>query len=526
MKSRSAASKILYIRLPVWKIYPGGMVYLAHYLHQQRPQVKQQLLDLALIKKGERRKAVAERVRQFQPDLIAFSWRNMQTFGPHPENDALDVVMNFDHAHSIWKRLKAAWDAIFIIWEYLESRLNNFGFMRLVRQLAPDATILVGGTAVSIFAEHVIQKCPNNSYVFVGEGEDALVSIVDGAQYPLGEYFHKDRNGNIDHRVESLEFQLEKLTAVDFHYIRSIFPEFDQYLDGEFIGVQTKRGCPYHCNFCIYNEIEGHRQRYRDPVEVAKEIESLSRDFGVEKIWFTDAQFISTKRSATQAEAILDELLDRRVEISWAGYLRFNHVTPELAEKMFKTGLSSVDLTFTGSQHVIDQMTLGYKLEQQMEGFRMLRDGGHIQEPIKLYMPLNAPGESVETLHQTLDRIDELYKMFGRDFVLPFIFFVGVQPNTPVEQLLIKQGYLRDGYDPLTLNPFTIKKLLYNPPPLGAMIGRAYLKALEEVGKSDKFDYIGRAAMDNLRVMLAEFESQRQDESSSRLWVKFRSILG
>lgn len=508
MNNGSVAKRVLYIRLPVWKIYPGGMVYLAHYLHQQRPRIEQELLDLALVEKRERRRVVAERVRKFQPDLIAFSWRNMQTFGPHPENDALDVVMNFDHSRSLWKRLKAAWDAIFIIWEYLESRLNNFGFMKLARRIAPDATILVGGTAVSIFAEHVIKRCPSNSYVVVGEGEDALVSIADGGHHPLGEYFHKDHHGKVEHRVESLEFALEKLTAVDFHYIQSIFPGFEQYLEGDFIGVQTKRGCPYHCNFCIYNEIEGHRQRYRNPVEVAREIESLSRDFGVEKIWFTDAQFISTRRSAHQAEAILDELLARKVKISWAGYLRFNYVTPALAEKMFESGLSSVDLTFTGSQHVIDQMSLGYKLEQQMEGFRMLRDGGHIKEPIKLYMPLNAPGESVETLCQTLDRIDELYKMFGRDFVLPFIFFVGVQPNTPVEELLISQGYLNRGYNPLTLNPFTIKKLLYNPPPLGSMIGRAYLKALEEVGKSDEFDYIGRAAMDNLRGMLSEVQQQ------------------
>lgn len=56
---------------------------------------------------------------------------------------------------------------------------------------------------------------------------------------------------------------------------------------------------------------------------------------------------------------------------------------------------------------------------------------GMTDQQVKLYLPLNAPGESPETLRATMARIDELYALFGRDKVLPFIFFVGVQPNTP-----------------------------------------------------------------------------------------------
>jgi hypothetical protein len=63
-----------------------------------------------------------------------------------------------------------------------------------------------------------------------------------------------------------------------------------------------------------------------------------------------------------------------------------------------------------------------------------------------------------------------------------------------VERLLIGQGYLPADYDPLSFNPFVIKKLLYNPMPLGRLIGRAYLEALESPGAD--FDYIGRATMD------------------------------
>jgi radical SAM superfamily enzyme YgiQ (UPF0313 family) len=161
---------------------------------------------------------------------------------------------------------------------------------------------------------------------------------------------------------------------------------------------------------------------------------------------------------------------------------------------MLASGLASVDLSFTGSQEIIDSLTLGYTLEQQMAAFRMFKANGHTDQKIKLYMPLNAPGETVDTLRATIDNIKRLYAMFGRDNVLPFIFFIGIQPGTPVEKLLMRQGYLKPGYNPLTLNPFAIKRLLYNPAPLGRLIGRAYLEAVEAHDPAS--EYIGRATMD------------------------------
>jgi hypothetical protein len=70
--------------------------------------------------------------------------------------------------------------------------------------------------------------------------------------------------------------------------------------------------------------------------------------------------------------------------------------------------------------------------------------------------------------------------------------------------LLIKQGYLKEGYNPLTLNPFIIKRLLYNPEPFGRLIGRAYLEAMESLDPTS--EYIGRATMENIERELARPE--------------------
>lgn len=508
---------VLYVRMPVWKIWPGGVAYLADFIHKQRPAIRQEILDLAVIPARERHAALVARIRALQPDVVAFSWRNMQTFGPHPENDALDVVMNFDHSPSLWKRFKAAWQAVGIIADYAAQRVRNLGYLKLVRRLSPRTRLVVGGTAVSIFGRYVAERCPTDTVVVVGEGEDAMLSLVDGSATPAGHHYYKDADGRVHHRPAEENFDLGKLTAIDFPYIESIFPAFREYLgDNASIGVHTKRGCPFQCHFCLYNKIEGAQQRYRDPVEVAKEVETLNKQYGVKHIWFTDAQFCSTRRSMTHAEAILDEMLAREVKVRWTGYLRLNHLTPAIARKMLDSGLESLDLSFTGSQDMIESLTLGYELEQQMGAFRYFKEamtGKHADLMVKLYLPLNAPGETPATLRATLSRIDELYELFGRDKVLPFIFFVGVQPNTPVEKRLIADGYLPPHYDPLTLNPFIIKKLLYNPQPLGRMIGRAYLRALEYSSKMDDTtgEYVGRATMEILeRELPTDLKPSRQ----------------
>lgn len=519
-----AAKSVLYVRLPVWKIWPGGVVYLADFIHKQRPAVAQEILDLAVVPPKDRRAVLEERLRTLRPDVVAFSWRNMQTFGPHPENDALDVVMNWDHSPSPWRRLKAAWDAIGIIADYAGARLRNLGYLKLTRRLLPAARIAVGGTAVSIFGRFVVEKCPPDTVVVVGEGEEAMLAVVDGYTAPAGHHYYKDPAGRISHHEAEDDFDLAQLTAVDFPYIESIFPAFRSYLDST-IGVHTKRGCPFQCHFCLYNKIEGGRQRYRDPVEIGKEIEALNKVYGVKNIWFTDAQFCSTRRSMKHVEIILDQMLERQTDVRWTGYLRLNFLTPEVAQKMLASGISSIDLSFAGTQDIVNSLTLGYDLEQQMRAFAMFKAAGHRAQKIKLYMPLNAPGETVDTLRATVSRIRELYAMFGRDNVLPFIFFIGIQPDTPIERRLIAQGYLRHGYDPLTLHPFKIKKLLYNPKPLGSLIGAAYLEALESLGsKSEEAgEYIGRATMEILERKLDALPRDAAGATRRRFPIPVRS---
>tara|TARA_B100000579_G_C22653216_1_gene767265 strand:- start:467 stop:631 length:165 start_codon:yes stop_codon:yes gene_type:complete len=47
------------------------------------------------------------------------------------------------------------------------------------------------------------------------------------------------------------------------------------------------------------------------------------------------------------------------------------------------------------------------------------------------------------------------------------MFFIGLQPQTLSEEYGLKNGLLKPDYNPMSLRPWTARKLLWNPEPMG-----------------------------------------------------------
>jgi hypothetical protein len=97
---------------------------------------------------------------------------------------------------------------------------------------------------------------------------------------------------------------------------------------------------------------------------------------------------------------------------------------------------------------------------------------------------LNAPGETRETLLETIATVHRIKKIFGDSRVIPVVFFLAIQPHTGLESRALADGHLRVGYNPLSVMPWDVLRLIYNPPPLGSLIGRACAVAFER-GRDD-----------------------------------------
>ena len=467
---------ILYIFLPCKKVYPIGVTYLADFIHRRKPDVRQRILDLSLFPDGQRIRAVRDAATEFKPDLVCFSWRDIQIFSPHEGDSSLEHAFNFYFASNPIKRVAASFAGVKQLYRYYSHIRAALSYPWLIAKEFPKVQIMIGGGAFTAFADQLIQKLPEGVIGILGEGEDAILKVIEGQSLENERYIL--REGKTVRKGQQGSPALLDALTVDLPYLTTIFPQHREYLD-ESIGVQSKRGCPYDCAFCLYPYIEGKRVRYRPPAMVVKDISQHYHQWGARRFWFTDAQFITGKEAYPQCTEILERILAEKLEIEWSGYIRTSLITPELAKLMVRSGVGDLEVAITsGSQMVLNDLHMGFKLERLYDGCRYLAEAGFKGKVILNYS-LNSPKETEESLLQSVESYKKVASILGEERVFPLMFFLGIQPNTDLEERLLEEGYLSAGYNPLMLTPTSIRKLLYNPAPLNSFIAKACLMAWE-----------------------------------------------
>jgi radical SAM superfamily enzyme YgiQ (UPF0313 family) len=467
---------ILYIFLPCKKVYPIGVTYLADFIHRRRPEVRQRIVDLSLFPESQRLNAVRDAATEFKPDLVCFSWRDIQIFSPHEGDSSLEHAFNFYFASNPLKRVVASFAGLHQLYRYYSHIRANLSYPWLIARDFPKTQIMIGGGAFTAFADQLIEKLPEGTIGILGEGEDAILKVLNGQSLNGERYIV--REGKTVRKGEQASPALLDALTVDLSYLTSIFPQYREYI-GESIGVQTKRGCPYDCAFCLYPYIEGKRVRYRPPEMVVKDISQHYHQWGARRFWFTDAQFITGKESYPQCTEILERIVREKLGIEWSGYIRTSLITPELAKLMVRSGVGDLEVAITsGSQEVLNNLHMGFKLERLYDGCRYLAEAGFKGKVILNYS-LNSPKETEDSLLQSVESYKVVASILGEERVFPLMFFLGIQPNTELEHRLLEEGYLSAGYNPLMLTPNSIRKLLYNPAPLNKIIAKACLMAWE-----------------------------------------------
>ncbi|MEC4674475.1 MAG: radical SAM protein [Nitrospirota bacterium] len=465
---------VLYVFLPCKKVYPTGITYLADFIHRRRPDVRQRILDLSLFPRADRQKILRETASQFKPELVCFSWRDIQIFSPHEGDASLEQAFNFYYASNPLKRVVASFQGVRNLYRYYQDIRSNLSYPWLVHKNFPQSRIMIGGGAFTAFADQLIEKLPEGTLGILGEGEDAILKVLNDEPLTDERYIVRE-HGTVQKGAKHTPAMLDALT-VDLPYLTSIFPQYREYV-GECIGVQTKRGCPYDCAFCLYPYIEGKRVRYRPAENVVKDISQYYHQWGARRFWFTDAQFITGKDAYPQCTEILERIIKEELNLEWSGYVRTSLISSDLAKLMVKSGVGDLEVAITaGSQKVLNSLHMGFKLEHLYDGCRHLKEAGFAGRVILNYS-LNSPEETEETLLQSIESYKIVASILGEDRVFPLMFFLGVQPNTDLEKRLLSEGYLSAGYNPLSLTPWNIKKMLYNPAPLNKIIAKACLAA-------------------------------------------------
>ncbi|MDC3077705.1 B12-binding domain-containing radical SAM protein [Prochlorococcus sp. AH-716-O05] len=489
--NRESFRKVLIVRLPCNPIFPIGPIYLADHIHKCFPEIEQQFIDLAIVPLNNVSKYLKRKIDQFRPHLIIYSWRDIQIYAPVDGRSGNPLQNSFEvfYSNNIFKKIRGAWGGLKLITSHYEEINRNTSLVKMglnrAQKYNKSVKVILGGGAVSVFYEQLGKLLPKGTIISVGEGENLIEKVLKGnsiidercyvaGQKPRNKLIHEQPSGTIK-------------TACNYKYIKSIWAEFDWYIEGGdyYVGVQTKRGCPHNCCFCVYGVVEGKKVRVNPVNEIIEEMKQLY-EIGVRGFWFTDAQFIPTKNHIQDAKLLLQAIKDQGwTDLKWAAYIRADNIDRELAQLMVDTGMSYFEIGITsGSQELVRKMRLAYNLKTVLENCRMLVEAG-FKNHVSVNYSFNVFDETPNTIKQTIAYHRELENIFGQGLVDPAIFFIGLQPHTLLEKYALENNILKPSYNPMSMMPWTARKLLWNPGPLGKKLGEVCLEAFDN--KDDEF---------------------------------------
>ncbi|MFC1961550.1 B12-binding domain-containing radical SAM protein [Chloroflexota bacterium] len=306
---------------------------------------------------------------------------------------------------------------------------------RYSKQVNPRQTVILGGAHATLLPEETMQKAPEIDIVVRGEGEETfpeLLSALDTGR-PLDDVAgitFRSKGGLVATPPRRSEINLEALPFFAYHLLslEQYHPHPPHGLASPSAALITSRGCPYHCAYCS-KPIFGNRFRAQSPERVLAEIEYLQHRFGIREIAFYDDVFTLDKK---RARAIAEGLLQRGIRLHWTCETRVNLVDKELLQLFKKAGCYFIAYGIeSANPDILKTMHKDISLEQVEEAVRWTRESGI--QTIGYFM-LGSPGETPETIRQTIDLARKLKLDFAQFSVTtPF-------PGTELYRLLGERG--------------------------------------------------------------------------------------
>jgi radical SAM superfamily enzyme YgiQ (UPF0313 family) len=265
-----------------------------------------------------------------------------------------------------------------------------------------SAPVILGGSGFSVMPQAILDYCGLDLGIS-GDGEGSLPLLVSklmsgqdyksipGLVYRSGEGFHHNPPTYIDLK----KMPSPRRTAIDNRRY---------FVEGGMGNTETKRGCPKSCIYCADPLGKGKRIRLRSPESTVDEIESLLK-VGIDYLHFCDSEF---NLPPSHAEQVCLEIIRRGLgdKVNWYAYASPAPFTKEMATLFQRSGCRGINF---GVDSGDDGMLRLLGRDFRVDDLRRTAAICHQQGLVFMYdLLLGGPGETKETLRQTLELMKEL----------------------------------------------------------------------------------------------------------------------
>ncbi len=278
--------------------------------------------------------------------------------------------------------------------------------IKMLKTVDPSITIILGGPEVSYDTNVWLRQVKEIDYIVVGEGEQAFKETLDFLSDKKDVKDVKDVPGLA--YVQNDKFILNPLPPkLDLRESPSPyrFEEDLAYLSKRIVYIETSRGCPFSCQFCLSSIEVG--VRYFNREKVKEDIRYLMQN-GAKTIKFVDRTFnISRSYAMEMFQFLIDEHLPGVV---FQFEITADIMRPEVIQFLNDNAPAGLFRFEIGVQSTNDLTNELVKRRQNFEKLKrtvtMVKSGGKIDQHLDLIAGL--PEEDYTSFRRTFNEVFEM----------------------------------------------------------------------------------------------------------------------
>lgn len=170
---------------------------------------------------------------------------------------------------------------------------------------------------------------------------------------------------------------------------------YEPFVERPYGMIQTMRGCPYTCNYCVKSF--GSLTTSLTSDEIINHIQIWIDLHQVKTIRFIDDTFTLNRKRVIE---ICDKIIENKIKISWLCLSRLDNLDEELVEIMVKSGCKRIYLGIeSGSTSVLE--SLNKKMDVQ-KGLDLLRKSKKLGIEFAGFFLGSLPSESEEEFKESI----------------------------------------------------------------------------------------------------------------------------
>jgi anaerobic magnesium-protoporphyrin IX monomethyl ester cyclase len=314
---------------------------------------------------------------------------------------------------------------------YIWNITQTLAVARAIKKINPGVKILLGGPEVSYEYNDIIAR-DEVDYIIVGEGEIPFSGFLNA--YP-----DVEQVPNLVHKVNGEVRFFPKQVMFDLENYKGINPYINdtpEALYNKVCYVETSRGCPYKCEFCLasldnkvrYLPLDDIKNNLAYLMEHGRTIKFLDRTFNVKKDFTIDMfRFILDRHKPGQVFQF--EITADIVHPDIVAFIQ-EHVPPGLFR--FEIGIQTVNqkanLQVSRKQNFDKTSAVIKKLDNKIE--------------MHLDLIVGLPLDEWNDIKYS---IEEVFKLHPPELQLGFLKFL---KGTPVRHKYKEHGYVFDPMPP------------------------------------------------------------------------------